>query len=225
MSNITILYLTLNKLPEEWTKYHKEVLLEASNGCPIITISKKPLDWGINILQTEPESLSNIYWQVLKGAKMATTPYIGIAEDDTLYPREHYFAFRPPADTFAYNMNHWSIFTWGEPMYSWRDRTGNYSMIAPRELVIEALEERFAKYPNGTPRELTGELGRYRVERNLGLTHRRLTEFPTTISIINFNHDFSEEEYQRTHVKRHGPLRAYDIPYWGKASELVKRFC
>ncbi len=223
MNDLTILFLTLNKLPKEWIIYHKQVLLDAIGDMPVITISKEPLDWEVNILQTEPESLSNIYWQMLKGAKLATTEYIAIVEDDTLYSKEH-FAFRPKQDEFAYNMTHWSLFTWGEPTYSWRDRTGNYSMIAPRKLVIEALEERFAKYPNGTPRDLTGELGRRRVEKNLGLTHRKLVEYFTTIAIINFNHDFSEEEYQRRHIKRLALLRAYDIPYWGKASELVKHF-
>jgi len=222
MTDLTILYLTLNKLPEGWMAYHKKVLLEAVGDTPIITISKKPMDWGINILQTEPESLSNIYWQMLKAGKIATTPFVAIVEDDTLYSKEH-FAFRDPT-AFSYNMTHWSLFTWGEPTYSWRDRTGNYSMISSRQLMIDALEERFAKWPNGTPKDITGELGRDRVNRNLGLSKRKLVEYFTTIGIVNFNHDYSEEEYQRTHVKRMGPLRAYDIPFWGKASELVKNF-
>ena len=223
LADLTILFLTVNKVPKAWAEYQKQVLFEAAREASIITLSKEPLNWGTNVLQVEPESLSNIYWQMLKGAKMATTDYIGIAEDDTLYHVEH-FEFRPQPDEFAYNMTHWSLFTWGTPTYSWKDRRGNYSMIAPRKLMIEALEERFAKYPNGTPDHATGELGRERVERNLGVTHRKLVQFWTTIPIINFNHDFSEEKYQRTHVKRMGALRAYEVPHWGRAEELVKHF-
>lgn len=224
MKDISILFLTVNKVPEAWTRYHKEKLLEAAWSADIYTISKKPMDWGINVLQIESESLSNIYWQMLKVGKMVTTPFIGIAEDDSLYPREHYYSYRPRDDEFAYNMNHWSLFTWGVPTYSWRERTGNYLMIAPTKLMVEALEERYAKYPNGTPSRLTGELGRDRVNRNLKLTKRKLAVFNTTVPIINFNHDFSEEEYQRKHIKKMGPVRAYDVPEWGKAEELVKRF-
>ena len=88
--DITIIMLTANRVPKGWAQFHKEKLLEAANGAPIITISREPLNWGINILQTEPYGISNIYWQLLKGAKAADTGYVGVAEDDILYPRVHF---------------------------------------------------------------------------------------------------------------------------------------
>lgn len=227
----TILFLTTNELPADWTAYHKKVLLEATKDFPVITMSMKPMGLdgaGMNVLQDEPKSMSNIYWQILRGAKIATTKYIAIAEDDTLYPREH-FLHVPKPGTFAYNMNHWSLFTWKyeahpEPTYSWRNRKGNYTMIAERKLVIEALEERFKKYPNGTPDKITGEMGRAMVERNLGITLRESSEFYTTISIINFNHEGGTDDLQQRRRKRLGYIRAYDIPFWGKSADLVKKF-
>jgi len=223
MNDITILFLTINKLPSEWAEYQKDALLLAVGDTPIITMSMEPLNWGQNVIQDKPRSLSNIYWQMLRGARLATTEFIGIAEDDTLYHEEH-FCHRPASDEFAYNMCHWSLFTWGQPTYHWRHRHGNYSMIAPRKLMIEALEERFDKYPDGTPDDRTGELGRVRVEKYLKLTPRKLKEFWTTVAIVNFQHGYSMEEYQKRQVKRMGFLRAYDIPYWGPASELAKKF-
>jgi hypothetical protein len=223
MNDLTILFLTVNAVPTAWAEYQKDVLLKAANGAPIITLSMKPLSWGLNVLQHNPRSLSNIYWQMLRGAKLATTDFIGIAEDDTLYHKEH-FGVRPALDEFGYNMCHWSLFTWGEPTYHWRNRRGNYSMIAPRKLMIDALEERFSKYPNGTPDDKTGELGRERIDKYLGLTPRKLKEFWTTIAVVNFQHDYSMEEYQTRHVKRMGMLRAFDIPHWGRADQLVRRF-
>jgi hypothetical protein len=223
MNDLTVLFLTVNELPAAWAEYQKQVLLAAVDDTPIITLSMKPLDWGINVLQDKPRSLSNIYWQMLRGAKMATTPFIGIAEDDTLYHKEH-FSVRPALDEFGYNMCHWSLFTWGEPTYHWRDRRGNYSMIAPRKLMIEALEERFGKYPDGTPDDKTGELGRERVDKYLGMTRRKLKEFWTTIAVVNFQHGYSLEDYQVRQIKRMGALRAFDVPYWGRADELVRNF-
>ncbi len=223
---MTIIFLTVNKVPEGWREYHKKVLLEAIGNFPLITVSKKPMPDmpGLNILQTEPESSSNIYYQMLKAVKLATTPYVAIAEDDVLYCREHFISFRPPMDTFAYNMTRWSLFTFDEPTYSYRQRIGNFSLIAPRELMIEALEERFAKYPNGTPDDRTGELGKARIEKALKLTPRKMVEFWTTIPIVQFSHDFGTEKIQQTHRKRRGMLRAWDIPKWGRSDELVKKF-
>jgi len=182
----------------------------------------------INVLQDKPKSLSNIYWQLLRGAKMAETDYIAVAEDDTLYPPEH-FLQRPKKDRIGYNMNHWSLFTWitkhhPEPIYSWRNRRGNYSMLSYRELVIEALEERFKKFPDGTIDKITGEIGRPMVERNMGITLRPVQEFETTVSIINFNHSNASDDLQLRQRKSLGEIRAYDIPRWGKAKELIKQW-
>lgn len=221
--DLTAIFLTCNDLPEEWTKYHQEVLLSSLNGAPLITVSMKPMNIGLNILQDKPRSLSNIYWQLLRGARAATTDYIAVVEADTLYPKEH-FLHRPRKDRIGYNMNHWSLFTWGVPTYSWRNRRGNYSMLAYRKLVIEALEERFAKYPNGTPERITGEIGRPMVERNMGITLRAVEEFETTVSIINFNHANASDDLQIRQRKSLGEIRCFDVPSWGRAEELVKKW-
>ena len=221
--DITIIFLTANKVPKKWAEFHKEKLMEAVGVFPIITVSMEPLDWGINILQDKPYSASNIYFQMLRGAKAASTEYIGVAEDDMLYPKEH-FEYRPPPDTFAYNMNKFSLFTWGRPTYFWKDRVSNSTLIASRRLVIEALEERFNKYPDGTPDGITGELGRQNVEDKLGLTHHKSAWFSTDISVIRIDHEYGIDRLTRTHRKRKGILQAYDIPYWGKAEDLIKKF-
>ena len=226
MSNkdLTVIFLTCNDLPEEWQEYQKKVLLEAIGDAYLITMSMKPMDIpGINLLQDKPRSLSNIYWQMLRACKIATTEWIAIAESDSLYPKEH-FQHRPSKDAFAYNKTHWSLFTWGEPIYNWRDRQGNYTLIANRKLVIEALEERFAKYPDGTPEKITGELGRKMVERNMGVTLRKMEEFYTSVGVVNINHDFASDDRQLRHRKTLGWLRAFDIPFWGKSNELIKKF-
>lgn len=223
-SDLTIIFLTANRVPKKWAEFHKEKLQEAAGTSPIITISREPLDWGTNILQKEPYGISNIYFQLLKGAQIAKTDYIGVAEDDTLYPREHY-EFRPPLDSFAYNMNRFGVFRWSRrPTYFWKDRMSNSTLIAPRKLVIEALEERFAKYPNGTPVGATGELGRNNIEDRLGVSRRKAIWFSTEISVVRVDHELGIDRLAQTHRKGMGILRAYDIPHWGKAEDIVKQF-
>jgi hypothetical protein len=222
-SNITIIMMTANKVPKKWAQFHKEKLLEAVGISPVITISREPLDWGINIVQQEPYGISNIYFQLLRGAKTATTEYIGVAEDDTLYPPEH-FQFRPPLDTFAYNMNKFGVFTWGRPTYFWKNRIKNSTLIAPRMLAIDALEERFRKYPEGTPASITGELARHNVEDKLRVSRQKSAWFSTELSIVSVDHEFGIDRLARTHRKGMGILRSFDIPHWGKAEDLVKKF-
>lgn len=224
MAEATVIYLTASELPESFASKQRDILKSSVGDLPIISVSRKPLDFGINLLDTEPRSMSNIYFQLLRAAKVATTDYIIVAEDDTLYPPEHFTFHRPPLDTFAYNQHRWALFTWGRPMYSWRNRKSNATLIAPRKLLIETLEERFAKYPNGTPEEMTGEVGRPFVEKLLGVTERKSVEVYSEDPVVQFNHEHASEVRQRTRRKNWGPLRAFDIPYWGKASEVVKLY-
>jgi hypothetical protein len=221
--DLTIIYLTASKVPETFARKQREVLLEAADGAPIIAVSRVGLDYGyLQLLDRERKCLSNIYWQMLRAARHANTPYVAIAEDDTFYPREHFQFHRPAADTFAYNQNRLALFTWGPPVYHWRNRKSNCSLIAPRPLLIEALEERFAKWPDGTPDEITGEVGRHMVEKNMGITLRKSEEVFSKVSLIQFNHEAASEERQRTHRKSYGPLRMYDIPRWRHARDLVQ---
>jgi len=223
MKDLTIIYLTASVIQESFAEYQRKILLEAAGEYPIISLSRKPLNFGKNILQIGPKCLDTIYREMLRGAKVAETSYVAIAEDDTLYPKEHFTFYRPDKDTFAYNQNRLALFTWGIPTYSWRNRKTNATLIAPRELMIEALEERFAKYPNPIPEEIVGELGRSMVERNLKITLRKSVEVYSEISVIQMNHDAGSDDRVKRHRKKLGPIKAFDIPFWGRAEDIVKR--
>lgn len=222
--DFTVVYITASLIPKKFAEYQRKLLIDAIKGAPIISISREPLDFGLNIIDNGKKCTDNIYRQILRAIKLATTKYVIIAEDDTLYNENHFFFYRPEDDTFCYNKNRLTLFTWGEPQFHWRNRLSNCSLIAPRELLIEALEERYTKWPDGVPERIVGEVGRGMVERNLGITERKCTEQFSKVSIIQINHEFASEERQRTHRKTYGPIRAYDIFYWGKASEVLEKF-
>ena len=216
MNDLTCIFLTVNRVPEMWAEYHKSVLLEAIGDTPLITISKKPLDWGQNLIQEGEPSVNNIYKQVLRGCKASRTPFIAIAEDDTLYHKSH-FEFRPEMDTFAYDGVRWGLFTWGKPFYYWKDRISNAAMIAPRELVIQSLEERFRKYPTSN----LGELGK---EKGTTMTNRKTMIFYPSTGMVFFSDRNSLDPTEQHRSKKPGAVQAFDIPYWGRAEELVKHF-
>ena len=223
--DITLMFLTVNKVPESWASFHKEKLLEAADGAPIITVSTEPMDWGTNISQKGyPVTAHNIYMQMLRAAKIAKTKYVAVAEDDSLYTKEHFHSFRPKDDEFAYNMSRWALHTWGNPVYSWKNRVVNVTLIAPRELLIQALQEREDKYLNGTTNGYGGEVGRPNVEKTLKLPHYKLVQFNTVDPIVDFNHVNSIDPLEQSKRKAPAKLQALSIPYWGEAKELVKNF-
>jgi hypothetical protein len=224
MNDLTIIFLTVNRVPDRWAAYHKEVLLTAAKDIPIISVSEKPIDIGYNIINDGKICYENIYRQMLRAAKLVETPFFAIAEDDSLYHESHFRFQRPEKDAFLYNRNRLSLFTWGEPVYHWRNRINNSVLIAPTRLAIEALEERFARWPNGMPNEIVGELGRRMVDRNMKVTERKSVEGFSKISVIQFNHDYGCEDRQTRHKKTYGSILMYDIPHWGHAANLVKQF-
>ncbi len=208
MTDLTLIFITAGKRPERWAKFHAEQL--AKLPYPIITMH-------------DEEKLGEvmIYKRLLEGAKQATTPFIAVIEDDVLYPPEHFY-FRPQMDEFAYNQHRWALFDWDPRMYSWRNRKSNCTLIAPRELAIEALEERFTKWGDDWPR--IGELGRENVETRLGVKIRKSVEWHSKIGVVQVNHSGASEDRQNRKRKDFGPMKAIEIPYWGRSEDLIKEY-
>ena len=145
-------------------------------------------------------------------------------EDDVLYSNEHYREFRPKDDEFAYNRSRWSVFAWEKEkaIYCLRNRISNCSLIAPRDLLIEALEERFKRYEGQEiPENLMGECGRNKLEEKIGITLRKQVDWWSTTPIIHMNHKDGTDDRQVEQAKSHGQLKALDIPFWGKASNIA----
>lgn len=225
--DLTVVFLTVNTLPAKWEEFHREALLRATDGRPMIVVSKIPMNLGRPrteyLIQSGTPSGWNVYVQILRAAKLAKTKYIAVAEDDTLYPARHFSDFRPPDDAVAYDMSRWSVFSWSpQPFFSAIRKHGNFTMIGPTALVVRALEERQAKYPNGNA--YAGEIGRRVVERHLGLSRNKLVEWYCTEPMVNLCHP---QGLSPTYVntpgleRKPGELKAWDIPVWGKASDIA----
>jgi len=231
MIDLTIFYLTTNELPASWVEFQNAHLLKAAGEFPILSCSFKPVKIGqCNVTQTEPKSYWNIYRSMLRLAKISFTPFVAMAEDDVLYTPEHYHDFRPPRDDVSYDRSRWSLFSW-DTIYCLRQRISNCSLIAPRELLIEALEERFAKWPTPPPKEHVGEVGRRKVDDWLRVTRRKSVEWFCKNPIVHLNHpegndsgDYGNAPGGRRRYKPHGQIKAVEIPYWGKATEVLKHY-
>lgn len=211
---LTAVYYTADTAPMAFWAATMNKLMEALGDIPLIQIRK---------LDSEQHSHFNIYRQALRGALEARTEWIALCEDDVLYSPEH-FKYRPRNKPFAYNLGYWGIYTWQDPpIYNYKGRKNLGNLICDRLAFIEAMEERFAKYPNDEAnKDLWAEPGKY--ERQLGVTVRETEDFYSQPPNIKFSHP-TELSFQALGTrKRAGELRAYDIPYWGKASEIRKLY-
>ncbi len=169
--DLSVIYITANVLPGDFANAAQGILLEAIGKLPLISVSQKPMDFGLNIdVGDEVRSHVNIYRQALIGADAAKTKYIAIVEDDCLYAPAH-FAYRPKKALFAYNLGYWNIYTWQNPaIYNYKGRKNLGFLICDRLAFIGAMEERFNKYPDEADvnKDIWAEPGKY--ERQLGVT-------------------------------------------------------
>lgn len=236
-NDLTVIYYTSNHLDEKnpyFLENTKKQLLKAIGNLPLISVSQKPIAFGENICVGEiGRSHLNLYRQILAGCKAAKTPFVAMAEDDILYSWEHFHSLLPNPDTFLYDMNKLSIFTWTKPpLFSFRhNRMVVNQLIAPRAMLIEALEERFARIEElmrqGQKEEDIisnwGDPGRY--ERNLGVTVRKTDNFMCTNPSIVFTHEYAYGyEFNHGTRKKLGDLRIIEIPYWGRAEDVLKLY-
>ncbi len=230
--DLTVVYYTSNWLDAHnpyFLENTKKQLLKAIGDLPLISVSQKPIVFGKNICVGEiGRSHLNLYRQILIGCKEAKTKYVAMAEDDILYSYEHFHYHLPQSDIFSFNMAKWSLFTWSDPpIFSFRNkRKVVNSLIAPRNMLVEALEERFNKF-KGVPDEKVplhywGDPGRY--EEKLGVTVRPSEEFYTVGTNIVFSHPEAFGYLSRGERKRLGDIRAYEIPYWGRAEDILKLY-
>ena len=227
MSDLTIVYLTANKMPNKWVEYHLKHLVLAVGNHPVITVSRQPMSLGLGetkLLQTSDWGSWNTFLEWNKAAKIAKTPYVAIAEDDTLYHPWHFSKFRPQMDEVAYDMSRWTVLSWVKiPTFGMLRRLGGFTMICPRELMIAALDERERKHPHGCPRP--GEIGREDTERRMRVTRRKHVEWWCDYPMVNLAHP---DGLSPTYIgptgwqRKLGEMKALEIPYWGRAEDIAR---
>jgi hypothetical protein len=214
-ADLTIIYSSAGKIPKRFAENVLDQLLKAADKTYVYQIYCKPRD----------SSIVNYYKDLLEAAKEIETPYLATCEDDTLYSDEHFYAHRPPLDTFAYNFSRWNIHTWSEPpFFSLRQRRILAGLIAPRLQFISWLEERFKIDPEGKRLEWWGEPGRNQHEKALGVTQQKSETFETYSPIVVFSHPDSFGYESTGKSKRSSKIRALEIPYFGKASDIIKLY-
>lgn len=114
--NKYILYYSHNKLPVLMEEFFQKKLVEASNGIPIISVTKNPrTDYSKNFahinlkVDFEPNNWPSILYQMTTGIdtilKLDENAIVYIAEHDVLYPISYFLNVPPDDKTFLKNFN------------------------------------------------------------------------------------------------------------------------
>jgi hypothetical protein len=241
--NATGIYYTSNYLDTHnpyFLDNTRKQLLKVIGDIPIIIVSQKPTIFGTNstniCLGDIGRSHLNLYRQILKGCKVAKTDWVIMLEDDCLYSDSHFhpyhFVKNMTLDTYYYDMAKLSLFTWYRPpTFSFRTKRKVVNqLIAPRQLLIDNLEERFAKIPelkkNGWTDERIlkywGDPGRY--DKHLGLIERKTYEFFSWTPSIVFSHEHAFGFLNQGKKKKQGDIRIIEMEFWGRADQIIKLY-
>jgi hypothetical protein len=232
-NDITAIFYTSNHMEGHFIESVKEQLVRALDGIPLISVSQKEMDFGENICVGDVgRSHLNIYRQILIGCQAATTKYVAMTEDDILYSAEHFREKRPDPGHFLYDMHKWSIFTWSKPaIFSLRRRKIVNHLIAERQMLIDAMQERFDKFDclefgsgQGTLQKLGywGDPGRQ--ENILKVTHRPVQEFYASVPGIVFSHPGAYGYTSRGERKSLAREKTYELRHWGTAERILKDY-
>jgi len=242
--DMTIVYYTSNYLDSRnpyFLENTRKQLLKAIVGRPMVIVSQKPTMFGPNstniCVGNIGRSHFNLYWQILQGCKAAKTKWVAMAEDDVLYSPQHFniqYFVKPEFiqdDYFLYDMNKVSIFTWTRPpMFSFRfKRQVVNHLIAKRQMLIDALEERFKRLADlrkmGVEdrriEKYWGDPGRY--EGLLKVTVRPTYDYNAWIPGVVFSHDLAYGyAVNQGKKKKLGDLRMIELADWGRADDILK---
>lgn len=228
----TIIYYTDNSLDQEVYELCKKQLLKAANGTPIISVSQKPIDLGKNICIGEiGRSHLSLFKQLTTGIMYATTKNIVIAEHDCMYTPDYVDWDPPQEDVFYYNNNQFFVEYGGKDhgLYSHIARRVLSQLICNRDLARKALMERIEILELGYAM-LKGAAGACEPgildDRAFVKQRKDLGKDPTKWKAEKFNSAMPNLDLR--HGKnfsgnRTSKNQAWDIPYWGKFDEYIKR--
>jgi hypothetical protein len=154
MDDKTVIYYSSNTERVKFESRIQADLWQAKGNLPLISVTQRPMRFGENICVGEVGACEdNLYRQILVGAQAAKTPFVIMAEADSLYPKE-YFQITPDSLTIKYFIQEVYILYPQAEAYFLKARS-DVAMIIGREFLIsllsKALEGRTPWKNNETP--------------------------------------------------------------------------
>lgn len=227
--DLSVIFYTANRLHEPFAGYVREQLLKSIDGeYPLIVVSHEPMpNFGDRNIVVENPTWSHlqIYRNILTGAQAAETEFVGLAEDDVFFHKDHWRTHRPPAYRVSYDVSRWGWNTWCQPpLYGYRSRIVINQMLGPRDYVVDALSERFRKFKDvpdeQIPLQHFCEIGRF--EKELGVSPRSFECYASPTPSVVVSHSEAFGYQSRGTRKSVGEFARRSLPFWGSADRFAE---
>ena len=205
----TIIYYTHNREDTEFERKIQENILEASRGLPIISVSHKPINFGVNICVGEkPLSYSNVLRQTLIGLRAAKTKFCIGAEDDCLYPLD-YFQFTPETFDNVYRYTNVVVHFDGRDRF-WKKRYVEAAQMCGREFWIGRIKAILDGHDRWEPIPVNPPFVFTTADKYSWSGKNPVIYFKTRKS-FKFKTGFI-------------PGSMKEVPYWGSAEEVYNKY-
>jgi hypothetical protein len=191
-------------------------------GLSLISVSQKPIDFGHNICVGDVGICGHNTWRQFQlGVLESKTRYVCPAEADYLHPTE-YFNFHPPSDNSFYI---------AQPLYVLFAQKGRSQVFAPkpegseaamvvnRDFILKMLSKMFDKRTYNKEAFWVEKDTRH----NLPYLFRqgKCEYFNMKAPLVTFKTDENMHRKTRTVYGE----RTMELPYWGSASQLIRKYC
>lgn len=213
----TIIYYSSNREKPEFENKVVETLLASNGGRrEIVSVTQKPMDLGKNIcVGMQDQCYANEFRQIQIALNAVTTPYIIIAESDTLYPPD-YFNFDPPEMGRCYRYpNVWVHYTQfnGKPRY-WFKKVSDCAQMIDRELWLSVINPVMDARPEWSKAE---DIGVPPMQfRDKGGPYMTMGDPVVTVK--------TRQGVKSNTRTKGGFAPKFDLPYWGKASGIREKY-
>ena len=206
---VSIVYYTANMEDEVFEQKIRDNISKAN--LPIISVSRKPIDFGKNIcIGEQPVCYSNLWKQLLIGLKEAKTEFCIAAESDCLYPPE-YFTFIPPTKDMVYRYGNVWVY-WKSRTKFWKKPRCEGAQMCCREYWIERLEYILRQnLDHWRPMEQPNKMVARLFKKEGWWTGRPVITFKTDRGISG-----------KTSMVKISPVTR--LPYWGTSEEVRKKY-
>ena len=225
-----MIYYTDNNCKKHIALKVRQVLTQIARNknMSIISVSLKPIDFGLNIVMPFKRGNLTMFRQILTGIQNTDADIIFFTEHDIIYHESH-FDFTPPEkNVFYYNQNIWSVDTiTGQALFYYLRQTCNVCVF--RDVAIKHYRNRIDRIEKEPfTRRMGYEPGTHKAPRGFdqytsGLYWSKHPNVDIRHTTNLTGKRFKKEQY-RNQKNLKGWTLANEIPFWGKTKGRFNHF-
>jgi len=215
MGDATIIYYTSNKENPAFEQKVRDNILKVSGGLPIISVSHKPIDFGENIVVGDVGASGfNMFRQVQIALEKCKTEFVISCEADCLYPPD-YFTFRPERNDRCYRNSNLYVMAHKRPLLWKKEGGATHAQIIGREYYLNRLNKLF----EGAPKWSVEEKNFPRERHHKVDIFDEIEHYQTKAPVLQLKTSDSMRHYTTS-----DRIDRLEIPYWGKAIDIRKKY-